>query len=143
MDKIKEYIISHRQIIIVSIILILLIIAIFGSILKHKSEDKENIPIKQETSNKVDYDTVLDAFNNINHKISPNESKDIAKQIETVSIKEVPVYHYITTSAEQADNKAQEIKKDNKADTIINARGDASGSIGECIINCVSELTAV
>jgi hypothetical protein len=113
---------DKKKIIIACSILLVVILSVFAYYHFHnKVNDVKQVTTETKT---VLPSTVSTAFEYNGKSISTNESKDLSRQINRVSTKELPAYHSITTDETIADNKATEIAKKQKADAVIKQTTD-------------------
>lgn len=109
MDKIKEYAINHKM------VLIALLVLLVGGILFYalKSADKKTEPVMHTVSNTTPAE--------LQHyfPMSNSEAKDISHRIDKVTTTQPQTYQYFTYTQEAADKTAHEYAVKDKADYVI------------------------
>jgi hypothetical protein len=112
---------NKNKIIVACSILLIIILSVFVYMHYHNNKASDVKQVTSETKTVLPSD-VQTAFSINGKTVSESDAKDLSRQINRVSKKELPAYHSITIEKESADNKANEIAKENKADAVINQK---------------------
>lgn len=113
---------AHFRLVLELAVIALILIACVFIYVNHK-KTAEEIPVittvYSASDDKLVQDAVLDAAKANNRQVSNNDANDIARLANRSESTEKAYAHSITTDEALADNQAQQIAKDRKADLII------------------------